>query len=464
MLGGGVIRRRALLSAAVIVATGAVLAIGAVSAGGATAPVLSLGGAFTVGSDGPGVTALGSDGTSWLATAAVAITARSLSGRTLGPVEVTGMSGFTSGQPVVAVSGATATFAWLVDKADKAGWTVEVRTVRCDIRHCEPVMTASSWQQQSPYPMPVWVGAYGLPGIASVGGHTVVAFDRRTGGRVQMMWTQSTGSGRWAAPQAINAPAPAGGMSAYMGDPVLVPESGGRVLAVWEQDPNESTFDLGWAVWTASAGFATTGTIAGGKGTDTALVPVVAAVGNGAAVAWIQGNNATDSFQEAEPVWLARQTATGLTAPSEIFSGDAAGLSLAGGGGVLALAFNQITPGFDADHGGPATVIRSVDGAPFTAPVQLAPAGAPSPAVSVDTSGNTIAVWYRELPGTAQRNQTQAAIASQHGSFSAPRTLGPGSRGATLGGEPTSTTVNHRTLITWLNTAETTEYGALATP
>jgi hypothetical protein len=446
---------------------------GAVSAAGAGAPVLSLGGTFTLATDGglgPGATALGADGTIWLATYVTSgpgsdvfvIAARSLSGRTLGPVSITAPTGFTSGQPVLSVSGGSATVAWLVAKPVKGGFTVALRSVRCDIRRCQRVVTLSSWQQLGQGPTPVLVGAYGLPGIATADGHTVVGFFRNSGGHEQMWWSQTGGDGRFGAPRAITMTGPA--VPIGLADPVLVPESRGRILAVWGQNPNQSSFDLGWAVWTASRGFATTGTIAGGKGFFTTFAPVVAAVGNGAAVAWIQGTNSTDAFQEAEPAWLARQTATGFTAPTEIFNGDAAGLSLAGGDGVLALAFNSVAPGFDADQGGPAMVMRSIDGAPFTAPVQLAASAAPSPAVSVDTSGDTIAVWYRESLGTAQLSHTQVAIAPPHGSFGAPRTLGPGSRGDYLGGEPTVSTVNRRTLITWLDTGEATEYGALATP
>jgi hypothetical protein len=337
--------------------------------------------------------------------------------------------------------------------------------------------TVSSWKVPTSLAQSI-LGGYtmvGQPGIATTGKRTIVAFTGERRGQPKLMWSEALGNGSWAAPRAINLPGRAGQQVQDFGDPVLVSESGSRVLGVWQQNTGGGdvvNFDLGWTLWTATGRRSATGTIAGelGVAPSTAPTPVVAAVGNGAAVAWIAGSNDTDPNQEAEPVWVARQTADGFTKPTNVFKGDAAGLSLAGGGGVLALAFDRFEPQQNAIPGvpAPAMVMRSIDGAPFTAPVRLAES-ADSPTVSVDSAGDTIAVFYKFAPQSGPEATPTVEIASQRGAFSGAQRLGPPTGAPSSGGgELTVTTTGGHSFITWVESAFDAETarvaGVLAAP
>ena len=444
---------------------GAAAALAVLAAtGGAMPSTLSVGRPFTLATGSPdsGVAAsgLGSDGSVWSvlerASGSFAIAARARGGRGLGPLTVAAPSGFDQGIPVVSVSGATATFAWLVVRQSSGDAAAQVRT--CTLSGCRPTQTIARWAY-TPGGAPVFSGASAV-GLASAGGRTVLVFYRTSGGRALMEWSQSTG-GRFSAPRALATITP----SVSVDIPVLTGEAGGRIVAVWPHY-RATGFDLGYALWSARGGFAPAGTIPGGQGPFTDGLPVVAAAGAGAAVAWIQGTNATDPQQEAEPIWFARQSATGFGAAAEVFDGDAGGLSMAGGGGVLALAFTTARPGFDIDGDGPAMVIRSVDGAPFGTPTELASSSAPFPTVSVDAHGDTLAAWDLEThyPRTSgPTSVAQLAFAPPSGAFGAPARLGTASSGDLIGEAPSVHCAPARCAVVWQSAGGDVR-AALATP
>jgi hypothetical protein len=437
-----------------------ILAAVASQAGGAASPSVAVGKPFTLASPPTGapgigpvgvqVSALGSDGTLWAAVTgtpseAVVVVAHAADGRTLGPLNLTVPGGFGVGTPVISVSGATATFAWLAYDV-KYHTHVEART--CTLSGCRPTQTVESWQAiRSAAP----VLAGGSPiGLASTNGRTILVFYRNSG-TAQMMWAQSSG-GPFGPVRAIAAPPLESNVAIDI--PVAIAESGGRVLALWPLYGPTSMVGVSWTIWSAPTGFAPAQALTGARGIYSDDTPVAAAVGAGAAIAWIQGNDNSED-QPAEPIWISRQTASGFTTPAVTYGGLASGPRLAGGGGVLALAFTD-----DDDD---AVVERSVAGAPFTPPVRLMPSAASSPAVSVDARGETLAAWAHETNNLSGVATTQLAIAPAGGTFSHSRTLAPASHTGLVGTAPTVDTSANRSAVIWVG-ASGSARGAFATP
>jgi hypothetical protein len=426
-------------------------------AGAAPIPALVVGKPFTLASPppgGPGISpvgveasGLGSDGTVWsaiygTASEAVVVVARAADGRTFGPVDLTVPGGLRTGAPVISVSGPTATFAWL---AYDSKYHTEVEARTCTMSGCRPTQTVAIWQAIR-FAAPVFEGGSAV-GIASESGRTVLVFYRNTG-TAQMMWAQAS-DGRFGPVRAIAAPRL--NSNTAIDIPVVIAESGGRVLALWPRYGPNGLVAIGWSIWTGAAGFGAASTIAGAEGHDSDDNLVATAVGGGAAVAWIQGDNVTDPGQEAEPIWLARQHGPGFSNPVRVFAGDAGGLSLAAGDGVLALAFTTAQAGTDVDEDGPAMITRSIDGSAFGTPAELAPSAAPFPTVTVDSNGNTIATYDRETrTPQGPTSAAQVAIAAPHGSFQPPIALGAASHNDLIGDQPAIHTSGSRSAIVWV--------------
>jgi hypothetical protein len=393
---------------------------------------------------------LGPDGTLWAAltgtpSEAVVVVAHAADGRTLGPLNLTVPGGFGAGAPVISVSGATATFAWLAYDS-KYRTRVEART--CTLSGCRPAQTVASWQAVRSA-APVLAGGSAI-GLASEDGRTIIVFYRNTG-TAQMMWAQASG-GRFGPLRAIAAPQLQSNVAIDI--PVAIAESGGRVLAVWPLYGPTGMVAIGWTIWSAPTGFAPAQTLSGGQGIYSDGTPVAAAVGSGAAIAWIQGNDNSED-QPAEPIWISRQTATGFAKPVVTYGGLASGLTLAGGGGVLALAFTA-----DGDD---AVVERSVAGAPFTPPVRLAPSAVWPPTVSVDARGEALAAWAHETNNVSGVATAQLAIAPADGTFSHSVTIAPASHSGLVGDAPTLDTNANRSAVIWVG-ASGSARAAFTTP
>lgn len=471
--GGRVVRHWRWLAA--LVSAAVALGAAASEAGGAASPARVLGEPFTLASPPPGApgigpvdieaSGLGSDGTLWAAlvgtpSEAVVVVAHAVDGRTLGPTDLTVAGGLRVGNPVISVSGGTATFAWLAYGwlAHASSYQAEVEARTCTLSGCGPTQTVASWQAGGSG-APVLAGGSPM-GIATAGGRTILVFYRNSGGAAQMLWAQA-GGGRFGPARPIAAPRLESNVSIDI--PVVIAESGGRVLALWPRYGGTGMNAIGWTIWSATSGFEAAQTLTGARGRYSDGSPVAAAVGSGAAIAWIQGDNLTDPEQEAEPIWVSRQSANGFSKPVEAFSGLAAGVSLAGGAGVLALAF---TEGSSAADNGAAMVARSVAGAPFGAPVELAPSTVSyePPTVSVDAHGETLAAWAREEDGASGPAAiAQLALAPAHGTFSPPLTLATASHAGLLGNGPIVRTSAGRAAVMWVG-ASGSARGAFVSP
>jgi hypothetical protein len=402
-----------------VTAVAAVLCLLAAQASGAT-PTLAFSARFTLAAGfqydlGAGTSALGPDGTVWLAqplspSAGFEIVARTADGHALRPGIAPGRSGSAYSRPEIATAAGAATFVW--ETASDAGGpngTAAVKALRCTLRGCAPLQTLATWRwtygNDSFPPM----GYQAQPEVASAGGETVAVFLRDAAANPQMTWAQA-GAGRFGAPHSFGA----GGA----GDPVLVSEAGGRILAAWLAGSGDAASGSGvtWASWSARAGFTRVKTLAGASG-DYAAGLVGTRAAGGAALAWIQGDNNTDPGLAAEPVWVARQNSTRFSKPVRAFAGFAFGLSLASADGVLALGFTTTArAGLDGDSAGPAMVVRSDGGKPFSRPVTFDPEAAPTPAVAVAADGDVLAAW--------NDNGAKAAIATATGAFGPPLEIG----------------------------------------
>jgi hypothetical protein len=440
----------ALVAASVVVVwpRGAASAVGRFGAG--RTPGLVLGSQFALAAGTQGgdydAAALGSDGTVWLAqlsggetaAAGFAVVARAAHGH---PVRLAFVS--TLGFPAVAVSGAAAMFVW--SGGDVSTQQAEVRAMRCTLSGCGPVQVLASWLGVALPPDKVdFTGYPPLPSVVGVDGQFVTAF--AAGASPTMEWAQTAGATFGAAHSFGVAGQP------Y---PVLVQESGGKVMAAWLDGYDHSWIE--WSQWTASDGFSPPSVLRGAAGLAAADL-VAAPSGHGAALAWIQGDGPATPGQYTDPVWVALSNAAGgLSKPTRAYSRPTGQLSLAGNDGVLALAFNKTTaPGGYADDGRGAMVERSIDGAPFGSPVDVDPHAGAHPAVAVDRRGDVLAAWNRQSSGG--NYDAKLAIAAASGPFRRPVTLGS----ELISDSPLTQTNASGTLITWQQQPDT--LGVIATP
>jgi hypothetical protein len=143
------------MRSAAVVAAG--LCLLATPASGAAQPRLSTGARFTLASGfqydlGAGSSALGPDGTVWLAQPVAAyggfrIVARTTGGRALHPGVAAGSGGSAYSRPAIAAAAGAATFVWeAASDADGPSGVAAVKALRCTLSGCEPVQTLSSWR------------------------------------------------------------------------------------------------------------------------------------------------------------------------------------------------------------------------------------------------------------------------------------------------------------------------------
>jgi hypothetical protein len=439
-----------------VAAVASFLCLLAAQASGAAVPPLSFGPRFTLAGGfqydlGAGTSALGTDGTVWLAqprspSGGFEIVARTADGRELQPGVAPGGGGSADSRPAIATAAGSATFVWeTASGASGPSGTAAVRALRCTLGGCAPLQTLATWRWTYANDSFPPMGYQAQPGLASASGKTVAVFLRDAAANPQMVWAQA-GAGRFGAPHSFGT----GGAA----DPVVVSEAGGRILAAWLAGSGDTASGSGvkWASWSAPAGFTRVQTLAGASG-DFAAGLVGTRDAGGAAIAWIQGDNATDPGLAAEPVWVARQGSQEFSKPVRAFGGLAFGLSLTGADGVLALGFTT-TPraGMDGDSAGPALVARSDGEKPFGRPITLDPKAAPTPVVAVDAEGDVLAAW--------NDNGAKVAIAKATGAFGPPLVIGP-----EIGdGSPVIRVSGCRALVVWEGpSASGAVLGAIAT-
>jgi hypothetical protein len=403
------------------------------------APLALTSGSIDAWEVGPGL--LEADGAFWaLATApdndSFVIAARSANGSLMAPVRIgAGPGGAVT--DALAGSAGKAMVVWesVSNDVRKSGgaW---VRARQCEMHGCGAVQALAHWQwvrtgsnegSQEPNPLPAGNSTgqmWARPAVVSVGGRTIVVFGVETlAGPPTMDWAVSE-NGRFGSVHKFGASA--------VPTPVLVPESGGRILAAWLSwnvalpYPRVPARRVDWSIWQPNHGFGSVHSFPAGAN----AVHLVGAPYQGrAALAW------QDS--PSGQVKLALQTPSAFTAPTvESTAGDEYdALSLASGGSVLALAITSANS---------LEVMTSAGGRPFTQP--SLPASPVYPHVAVDAAGDTLATWQSSA-GTGTSTDVELSTAPPGGALGQPATLGPG----TYDDGPAPYTNGSQTLVLWQN-------------
>jgi hypothetical protein len=392
------------------------------------APVALTSGPVDAWQVGPGV--LEPDGTFWaLATApsndSFVIAARAATGSLMSPVKVSAGPGGAVTDAIAASVG-NATVVWesvTNDNGNSGGASVRVR--QCRLLGCGAVQTLARWRwtdpgssphapQQEPNPLPAGdlTGAWwALPAVVSVGRRTIVVFGVESPtGPPAVDWAMSD-EGRFGPVHQFGASA--------VPNPVLVPESGGRVLAAWL---SWGAPRVDWSIWQPDHGFSGVRSFAAGAN----AVDLVGAPYEGqAALAWQDSSSGQ--------VKLARQTPSAFTRPTveSTAGGEYEAPSLASGGTVLALAITGDR--FD--------VMTSTAGASFS---DLNATGGLYPAMTVNAAGDTLATWQGP-GGTGIPTDIELSVAPPGGGFGQPTTVGTG----TYDDGPAAYTNGSRSLVLW---------------
>jgi hypothetical protein len=197
----------------------------------------------------------------------------------------------------------------------------------------------------------------------------------------------------------------------------------------------------------------------------------VVATGDGATLAWRQGNHyfGVINGPTNEKVWVSRQHGGAFSKPRAVLSG-AFTISLAAASDVVAVGAATGTNGPGPTPGWlPAVqVTSSVSGAPFSKPVLLDGMANP-PNVSVDSAGDVLATWFSDPGDTPLAGSEELAVAPPNGSFSAPIALDIGLAGAYSWSSALIDTVGQQSFITLAGPATPTSTsasisGVFATP
>lgn len=409
-------------------------------AGAAAPPALRFGAPFTLASGfqagyGAGAAALGADGTVWLAQAGYGsapasgfeILARAPAGGIAIAVATSDGAGSATDRPAIAAYPGGATFVW--ETASSFGGpagTTEVRARSCTLRGCGPVQVVERWRWSTHGPL----GGSGFtavgdaqPGLALAAGRVVTVLYRDGPGAQRMEWASApaNGRGRFGAPRALGG---AGGPVA-----VLSAQRGGGILAAWTAgDLAAYGSAIEWARWSARGGFDRPRVLAGSAAATGHLDAGLAAApaGAGTVLAWVAGANVSDPAP-AEPVWVAHAGARGgFGRPRRVFGGLAAGLSAAGAGGTLALAWHAVAGrGQSSDSPGPAWAASGAAERGLGTPARLAARADGTPAVAV-VDGTVVAAWNACRAGAASAAACtlSLAVARGGGAFTAAPALG----------------------------------------
>jgi hypothetical protein len=438
---------RASIRVAVVLAAAVGPALAAASAGGAATP--RIGAPFVLASGfqqdyGAGPTALGPDGTVWLAqpgfgaspSSGFDIVARAAGGGVLRPVVTSDGAGSATDRPVIAATATGATFVWqTASNAGGAAGIAQVRARSCTLRGCGPVQVLERWSWSSHGP-PGGSGFSAVgdaePGVVAVGGRVLAAFFR-DGAAARMEWALADRDGRFGPVHALSGP---GGP-----DPVLTVDGG--VVAAWVSG-DLAAFGNGvvWASWSARRGFSRPRSLASAAGfTFSDLVGAPA--GGGVALAWLEGVNVSDPTP-SEPIWVARRgRAGGFSRPVRAFGGNAFGLALAGASDTVALAFSATRgAGANSIDPGPVWAKRSIGGRPFAAAIDLDATAAAPAAVAVTGRGAVFAAW-NACHGTSCG--ARIAVGAHGGPFTAPVAVGAESQTDA----PALSAGGGRVLVTW---------------
>lgn len=458
-------RRRRACAASVLAAAVALVAAyadssarGAPATGGRFAPgsVFTLTSGFQQGY-GAGTSALGPDGTVWLAqpgfgptpTAGFEIVALGAGGRRLRPVVTSDGAGSVTDRPAIATSSGGAMFVWQTASGFGGSQGVaQVRARRCTLSGCGPIQVLARWNWSAAQP----AGGSGFtalgdaePGVATAGGNVVAVFMRGVAGKPQMAWAVASSGGRFGP---VTALAGAGGL-----DPAVAATPGGGVVAAWIVGWLASYGSgIEWARWSARGGFSRPQALAGAAGMESGLVAT--ADGSGVALAWLEGPGVVNPIP-AGAAWMARGGGVGFSQPARVFGGAAAGLSLAGASGALALGFTTGAHAAGPQAHAPAWVARSEGGRPFGAAVDFDSSAASPAAVAVAANGDVLAAW-NTCRGTSCA--ARLALAGGRTGIAANATLGAEDRGDT----PSIHAVGGRTLVTWESRGAVR--GVIATP
>jgi hypothetical protein len=270
-----------------------------------------------------------------------------------------------------------------------------------------------------------------------------VAVFMRGGGAPRMAWAVANGA-RFGAVHALAGP---GGLV-----PVVATTPGG-VVAAWIVGKLASYGSgIAWAQWSPRGGFSQPQALAGARGLDSGLV--AAPDGGGVALAWLEGAGVVDPIP-AGAAWMARGGSGGFSRPTRVFAGAAAGLSLAGASGVLALGFTTGAHAPGPQAHAPAWVTRSGRGGAFGAAVDFDSRAASPAAVAVAGGGDVLAAW-NACRGTSCA--ARLALAGGRTGIAAALTLGA----EDPGDAPAVHTVGRRTLVTW--ESGDAARGVIATP
>jgi hypothetical protein len=425
----------------------AVIAVVAGAARGAARGPLATSAPFTLASGfqqgyGGGESALGPDGTVWLAqpgfgptpTAGFEIVALGAGGRRLRPVVTSDGAGSVTDRPAIAAGAGGAMFVWqTASGVGGAQGVAQVRARRCTLGGCGPIQVLARWPWNAAEP----AGGSGFtalgdaePGVATAGRNVVAVFMRGVGGAPRIAWAVATGP-RFGAVHVLPGP---GGL-----DPVVATVPGG-VVAAWIAGPLASYGSgIEWARWSARGGFSRPRALAGVAGLDSGLVATPD--GGGVALAWLEGSGVVNPIP-AGAAWMARGGSGGFSRPARVFAGAAAALSLAGASGALALGFTTGAHAAGPEAHAPAWVARSEGGRPFGAAVDFDPEAASPAAVAVAAGGDVLAAWNACRGASCA---ARLALAGGRTRIAAARTLGAEERGDA----PAIHTVGRRTLVTW---------------
>ncbi|MGD0197607.1 MAG: hypothetical protein ABSC56_06845 [Solirubrobacteraceae bacterium] len=350
-------------------------------------------------------------------------------------------------------AGSSATVAWITSTG--AGTSHERYEIYA--QHCSfsgecmdyPARLVASWPstarvmtENANLPPAVWP----RPALASSGSSSVLVFDSFGAPEQQMMWAQgSAGS--------VFGPVHSFGVGGDW-DPVAVSEPDGRVFAAWFEGTGSdrdarysSSVRIAYAQYTPGHGFGAVHTTAAGNG-STCTELAAAPTSSGVTLAWLQGNTPYGTgTQFADPVWTLK-VHDDHASPAKIAYARASTFSLAGGGEVVALA-----PWYRGNGPNPALVQTSIDGQPFSTPLELDPNAGP-PEVGVDSNGDVLATWFAGPSTTSTNSGEELAIAASGAAFSAPVELtlpiAPAFTASALDGTPAAhlETVGSRSLIT----------------
>lgn len=442
-----------------LVASGLLAVLLAATSGAAAPPQVAivaryeLAGAGAGSSSGPSM--VGVDGTVWAAEGgdsggSFAIVARAAGARRLGPVKVPA-DGSEVDVPVIAAAGGSATFVW--ESAAVGSGITSVIARRCTLAGCAPAHTLGKWVGA-----PLFSGGIGElaavpePAVASVGQTTLVVFYRDSQAGPTMEWTQSSG-GRFG-------PLHSFGVTGSP-EPILVSESGGRALTAWLNTTESGavvhgTVSVEWSLWSASGGFTRLQRVSAGRAHYGGSL-VGAAVGSGAALAWIQSPGSSGAGLASQFVWSAREQTRVVGKAAVVSAGPASGLAIAGGDGDVAVIFSgnsDLEPVFPT-NGSPVWEATSLAGARFGAPVELDDDAAPAPGVSIAANGAVLASW-NSLPSS----DAKLAMAPADGVFETPLTLGE----ETDTESPAIHADGARSLVVWQDAASSQLLAAVAAP